>query len=98
MDSLALTSAVAFTASLALTAAVRAAARRWGIVDKPDGRRKLHGRPVPLWGGVAVYGATVLGLLATGFGAGATEEYTELCTAWMLAAGFVCLVGSIDDR
>ncbi|MBU4399523.1 MAG: undecaprenyl/decaprenyl-phosphate alpha-N-acetylglucosaminyl 1-phosphate transferase [Planctomycetes bacterium] len=98
MDSLALTSAVAFTASLALTAAVRAAARRWGIVDKPDGRRKLHGRPVPLWGGVAVYGATVLGLLATGFGAGATEKYTELCTAWMLAAGFVCLVGSIDDR
>ena len=64
MGSLALISLVAFAASLFLTAAVRAVARRWGIVDRPDGKRKLHGRPVPLLGGVAVYGATVLGLLA----------------------------------
>lgn len=98
MDSMALTAAVAFAASLTLTVAVRAAARRWGIVDKPDGRRKLHGRPVPLWGGLAVYAATVLGLLAMRFGAPLSEEFTELCTAWMLAAGFVCLVGCIDDR
>ena len=98
MDSMALTAAVAFVASLALTVAVRAAARRWGIVDKPDGRRKLHARPVPLWGGLAVYAATVLGLLAMRFGAPLSEEFTELCTAWMLAAGFVCLVGCIDDR
>ncbi len=98
MDSLTLTTAVAFAASLALTAVVRTAARRWGIVDLPDGRRKLHKRPVPLWGGVAVYAATVLGLLATRLGNGATPEFIELCTAWMLAAGAVCLVGSIDDR
>ena len=71
MDSLVLTSVAAFAASLFLTAAVRAVARRWGIVDRPDGQRKLHGRPVPLWGGVAVYGATVLGLLAVRFGAAA---------------------------
>jgi UDP-GlcNAc:undecaprenyl-phosphate/decaprenyl-phosphate GlcNAc-1-phosphate transferase len=94
-----LTVPVTFVASLLLTAAVRAFARCHGIVDRPDGRRKLHGRPVPLWGGVAVYGAAVLGLLAVRFGpGGASHEFTELSTAWAIAAGFVCFVGSIDDR
>ena len=99
MGSLALTSSVALVAALVLTAAVRAIARQWGIVDRPDGRRKLHGRPTPLWGGVAVYGATVLGLLAARLGPdGANSEFVELSTAWMITAGFVCFVGSIDDR
>ncbi len=98
MNSLVWTSTAAFTASLLLTAAVRALARRYDIVDRPDGKRKLHGRPVPLWGGVAVYAATVIGLLAVRLGAGGTTEFTELSNAWIIAAGFVCLVGSIDDR
>ncbi len=98
MLSVAVAALVAFLASLLLTAAVRALAWRWGIVDWPDGRRKLHGRPVPLWGGMAVYGATVLGLLTAHFGAAATENLAELSTAWMIAAGFVCFVGGIDDR
>ncbi len=98
MNSLVWTSTVAFVASLLLTAAVRAIARRYNIVDRPDGKRKLHGRPVPLWGGVAVYAATVLGLLAVRLGAGGTTEFIELSNAWIIAAGFVCLVGSIDDR
>ncbi len=75
MNSLALTVSVAFVASLLLTAVVRNLARRWGVVDRPDGLRKLHGRAVPLWGGVAVYGASVLGLLAVRFGpAGASQD------------------------
>lgn len=99
MSSLVLTSLVTFAASLSLTALVRMLARQWGIVDNPDGRRKLHGRPTPLWGGVAVYGATVLGLLVIRFSpGGASTEFIELSTAWIIAAGFVCFVGSIDDR
>ena len=99
MDSLVLISLVALTASLFLTMGVRATARRWGAVDRPDGRRKLHGRPIPLWGGVAVYCATVLGLLTARFVFGfASNEFVELSTAWMIAAGFVCFVGGIDDR
>ena len=73
-------------------------ARRYDIVDRPDGKRKLHGRPVPLWGGMAVYAATVLGLLAVRLGVGGTTKFAELSNAWIIAAGFVCLVGSIDDR
>jgi UDP-GlcNAc:undecaprenyl-phosphate/decaprenyl-phosphate GlcNAc-1-phosphate transferase len=98
MSSLLLTSLVAFAASLVLTAVVRAAARHWGIVDLPDGVRKLHGPPRPLWGGVAVYGAMVLALLSIHLGlAEGSAELTALSTAWMVAAGFVCFVGSIDD-
>ena len=99
MSSLVLTSLVTLVASLSLTALVRMLARQWGIVDQPDGGRKLHGRPTPLWGGVAVYGATVLGLLAIRFSpGGASTQFIELSTAWIIAAGFVCFVGSIDDR
>ena len=98
MNSLLWTSTAAFAASLLLTAVVRGLARRLGIVDRPDGKRKLHARPVPLWGGVAVYAAAVLGLLAVRLGAGGTPQFIELSNAWIIAAGFVCFVGSIDDR
>jgi len=39
---------------LLLTPLVRAAALRWGLVDEPDGRRKIHPHPIPVAGGVAV--------------------------------------------
>ena len=99
MGSMTLISLTTLAAALVLTAVVRALAKHWGVVDRPDGRRKLHGRPVPLLGGVAVYGATVIGLLIVRFVAdAATPEFNDLSTAWMIAAGFVCFVGSIDDR
>ncbi len=100
MGSYTLISSVALVAAIVLTAVVRAVARRCGIVDRPDGRRKLHVRPVPRWGGVAVYGAMVLGLLVIRFGPGGgmSTELAELSTAWMIAAGCVCFVGGVDDR
>lgn len=98
MNSLMWISTTAFVASLLLTAAVRTMARRLNIIDRPDGKRKLHKRPVPLWGGVAVYAATVLGLFAVRLGQVGTTSFIELSNAWIIAAGFVCLVGSIDDR
>ena len=98
MNSLVWISTVAFVASLTLTRAVRAVARRYDIVDRPDGKRKLHGRPVPLWGGVAVYAATVLGLLAVRLSSIGTESFISLSNAWIIAAGLVCFLGGIDDR
>lgn len=98
MGSMTLISLTTLAAALVLTVIVRALATRWGVVDRPDGRRKLHGRAVPLLGGVAVYGATVIGLLIVRFNGGATPEFIDLSTAWIIAAGFVCFVGSIDDR
>ena len=52
---------------------------------------------MPLLGGVAVYGATVLGLLAVHLGTGGSIRFSTISTAWMLAAGFVCLIGCVDD-
>ena len=50
----------AFLLSLLLTPLVRNLFRRWGLVDHPDSARKLHKRPVPSGGGVAVALAYVL--------------------------------------
>ncbi len=46
---------LALIASLCLTPPVRAVARWAGVLDVPDGRRKLHPKSVPLLGGVAVF-------------------------------------------
>lgn len=45
-----------FLVAAGLTPAVRSAAARWGVVDRPNSR-KIHARPTALLGGVAVYGA-----------------------------------------
>ncbi|MEN6450891.1 MAG: MraY family glycosyltransferase [Thermoguttaceae bacterium] len=98
MSWLAWISVAAFMASLVLTAAVRFVARRWGVVDRPDGKRKLHHGAIPLWGGVAVYGATVLGLAAIHLLGLGNTKFVELSAVWTLAAGCVCFVGGVDDR
>ena len=51
---------------LAAVAVARAAALRVGLVDRPDGRRKLQARPVAVAGGVGVLVATVAALAVTG--------------------------------
>jgi len=98
MIDLVLTFSITAAASLALTAAAKALARRWGVVDWPDGRRKLHLGPVPLWGGVAVYLAIVLGLSVARLGSfGIGEPLDELAATILAAAGVVCFVGCLDD-
>jgi UDP-GlcNAc:undecaprenyl-phosphate GlcNAc-1-phosphate transferase len=98
MNSLAVTFFVTFLASLLLTIVVRDVARRWGVVDHPDGKRKLHKVPVSLWGGAAVYLALVLGLFAAGCGSfGVAAQFRELATALVIAAGIVCTCGAVDD-
>jgi len=53
------TSAIAFLLALAVsllaTLIVRVAARRWGILDRPDNYRKVHSKAVPRLGGVAIF-------------------------------------------
>lgn len=99
MGSLAITFCVTAIASLALTGVVRSLARRLGVIDHPDGKRKLHKRLVPRWGGVAVYLSLCIGLLAARHGTfGVGSALDEFSIALAIAAGFVCLSGAIDDR
>jgi UDP-GlcNAc:undecaprenyl-phosphate GlcNAc-1-phosphate transferase len=89
---------IACASSMLLTYAVRAVALHRGVVDKPDGGRKQHRGAVPLWGGVAVYLALLIGLFAASFGAyGTGIDFRGLSRTVAVAAGFVCCFGCIDD-
>ena len=77
---------------------VRGLAQRWQIVDRPDAKRKLHQGRVPLWGGVAVYLAMVLGLLvAFHLPHLAAPPLRNLAAALIPAAGLACFFGALDD-
>jgi UDP-GlcNAc:undecaprenyl-phosphate GlcNAc-1-phosphate transferase len=86
---------------LAVTPLVRSAARRLGLVDRPDRVRKLHARPTPVAGGLAILTSTVAavvlclgvpGLLPT-----EVAEQAGQFVGLLLAAVFICGVGVVDD-
>jgi UDP-GlcNAc:undecaprenyl-phosphate/decaprenyl-phosphate GlcNAc-1-phosphate transferase len=83
---------IALFASLMLTAPVRELAIRVGMVDLP-GPRKVHLRPIPLLGGLAIYGGVVLAVLLT-FGGPARAQIVGILTG----ATLVAAVGVLDDR
>ena len=87
--------------SLALTRVVRWAARRLGVVDKPDGFRKLQERPIPRLGGVAIYGAFFASLLCGAWLSRRADLWALLASSDFLAifvgATAVLLVGLRDD-
>jgi UDP-GlcNAc:undecaprenyl-phosphate GlcNAc-1-phosphate transferase len=93
--------AAAFGVCLILTPLVRAAATSFGLVDAPDGRRKVHARPIPVAGGVAVLLSTGTVLAVTLAIAGPWQ--TTLGDRWLIFAGLAAaasvigLVGVIDD-
>jgi UDP-GlcNAc:undecaprenyl-phosphate GlcNAc-1-phosphate transferase len=83
---------IALFASLMLTVPVRALALRVGMVDLP-GPRKVHLRPIPLLGGLAMYGAVVLAVLFP-FSGAARAQIVGILTG----ATVVAVVGILDDR
>jgi UDP-GlcNAc:undecaprenyl-phosphate GlcNAc-1-phosphate transferase len=83
---------IALFASLMLTVPVRALALRVGMVDLP-GPRKVHLRPIPLLGGLAMYGAVMLAVLLTFSGPARAQIVGILTGATVVAA-----VGILDDR
>jgi UDP-GlcNAc:undecaprenyl-phosphate GlcNAc-1-phosphate transferase len=73
-----------------------AVGRLLGVMDHPDSERKLHERPTPLVGGIAVLGGLLVWLAAT-LALGAVPE-PHLFTALILCAVGVGLVGFADDQ
>ncbi len=66
------------------------AARRYNIVDRPDGRLKNHKEPVPYLGGLAIY---LSFLLALSF----TFEFDRSVLGLILSGTIVMILGLIDD-
>jgi len=84
--------AIALLASLILTVPVRALAIRVGMVDLP-GPRKVHLEPIPLLGGLAIYGAVMLAILLAFDGPARAQSFGIVTGATLVAA-----VGFLDDR
>ena len=83
--------AVALLGSLGLTIPVRRLALHYGMVDRP-GPRKVHLKPIPLLGGIAIYLGFVLAVLLTLRGAPQQQIAGILAGATLLAT-----VGLLDD-
>ena len=71
---------------------VRSFALRCGLVDHP-GPRKVHVKPIPLLGGIAIYLGFVLAILLTLHGA-PQEQVVSI----VAGATLVVMVGFLDDR
>src|ERR1700730_494810 len=83
---------IALFASLMLVVPVRALALRVGMVDLP-GPRKVHLSPIPLLGGLAMYGGVMIAVLLAFQGPARAQIEGILAGASLVAA-----VGILDDR
>ncbi len=82
---------IALTITGMSTPWVRRAAIWFGFVDTPT-RRKLHGTPMPLLGGVAIFAGAILAVLIF------ANRLPREVVAVFLASSIVALTGLIDDR
>ena len=83
--------AVALLGSLGLTIPIRRMALYYGMVDRP-GPRKVHVKPIPLLGGIAIYLGFVLAVVLTMRGAPQQQIAGILAGSTLLAT-----VGLLDD-
>lgn len=90
---------VSFLTSWAVTPAVIRLAHRVGAMD-PPGPRKVHERPIPRIGGIAVAFGFFVGLVYAAYVTGAlfSTAYVTIDWRWMGAASLgVFLLGLLDD-
>jgi UDP-GlcNAc:undecaprenyl-phosphate GlcNAc-1-phosphate transferase len=93
---------VSLALSLILTPAARAVASRYGLVDKPDQRRKLQGQAIPVAGGIAVLLASLLtmAIMLGADGCPWADDFFGQATSWLglaVAALVIGIVGVLDD-
>lgn len=71
-------------------------ARRWGVVDSPDGGRKHQDHPIPRMGGLGVAAAFTVMLLAATWATGDAQS-VALLAGVLLPALAVAGLGFLDD-
>ena len=95
-------SASSLVLGLLLIPLAKIAAVRIGLVDKPDNRRKIHAREVPVVGGVAVFMAASMAMLVALLVPSTVQDacltnWPRLVSIW-LACAILCMLGVVDDK
>ena len=93
---------VSFLVTVLLTPVMRQLALRYGVVDEPDGHRKIHTRPIAYLGGVATFIGWMAGVLVSVFITPINSDpnlvaNVQVPPGIILGAGTVVLCGLIDD-
>ncbi len=91
---------LAFAACSLLTPVMRLVSARLGIVDEPDGRRKLHHSAIPLGGGVAICVAIELAISIQSLlpNSRPLSLDTFYFMGLLVAVTLIVIVGLLDDR
>jgi UDP-GlcNAc:undecaprenyl-phosphate GlcNAc-1-phosphate transferase len=101
MRAAALAFAASAAAGLVLTPLVRDLAQRWGLLDHALTSRKIHGKPVPRLGGVAIaaaFFAPLAGLMLLDGDVGHRFHSDALKALGLFAGGLgIVVVGVVDD-
>ncbi|AMO84384.1 Undecaprenyl-phosphate alpha-N-acetylglucosaminyl 1-phosphate transferase [Solibacillus isronensis B3W22] len=84
---------VAFIAAIILTPLVKRLAFRLGAVDAPN-YRKVHARIMPRLGGLAIFGAFMIGILLLKL---VTNFESDYLYAILIAATIIVATGVVDD-
>jgi UDP-GlcNAc:undecaprenyl-phosphate GlcNAc-1-phosphate transferase len=101
MPNLILLLTTSFALGFVLVPIARHLARRGGLVDRPDGRRKIHDRQVPRAGGLAVFAASAGALALAALCSDTVRQVLandDFHLAGLFLASLVlCAVGVADD-
>jgi UDP-GlcNAc:undecaprenyl-phosphate/decaprenyl-phosphate GlcNAc-1-phosphate transferase len=93
--------ALAAAAAIALTPLVIRMASRWGVLDTPLGDRRVHTEPLPRLGGIAVFAAMCVGLLALvpALVTGVVVEAASLSFFFgvLFGGAIIFVIGLVDD-
>lgn len=90
-----------FALAMLFTPVVRNLALRWNLVDVPDQSRKMHSKPIPRVGGIAVFlsGLAAFGLLilVSPKGGSLLREHSRLLLQLFPGTLLIFLTGLLDD-
>ena len=89
----------AFVVTLLCTPLVRKIAEHYGVVDRPDFKRKLHVQPVAYLGGLGVFAGLLIaiGISYLGFGEGTPTNYAPVPIAIVIGLVAITFTGLADD-
>lgn len=87
---------LALAVSYMATPMVRRLALRLNVMVNPGGRR-VHARPMPLWGGIAIFAGFVISVLIAELFRGLSPLFFKAVLPVLVASTIIVTVGLLDD-